>query len=91
MTRLQQQQDGDGDLLKQCLVFLGCGIGDGNRHNHDDLPAMLVGEGGGAAKGRGHVKFAKETPMANLHLAIARAMGCKEECFADSTGVLDLA
>ena len=91
VTRLQQQQDGDGDLLKQCLVFLGCGIGDGNRHNHDDLPAMLVGEGGGAAKGRGHVKFAKETPMANLHLAIARALGCKDEEFADSTGGLDLA
>lgn len=91
VTRLQQQQEGDGDLLKQCLVFFGCGIGDGNSHNHDDLPALLVGEGGGAAKGRGHVKFAKETPMANLHLAIARAMGSKDEKFADSTAVLDLA
>lgn len=91
VQRLAAQQDGDGDLLRQSLVLFGCGIGDGNRHNHDDLPVLVVGEGGGAAKGRGHVALGKETPLANLHLAIARALGVEDERFADSSGLLALA
>lgn len=90
LARLEREQSGDGDLLSQSLVVFGSGIGDGNRHNHDDLPMLLAGEGGGAAKGRGHVVFDKETPAANLHLAVARAMGCEDERFADSSGALDL-
>jgi Protein of unknown function (DUF1552) len=90
LQRLRTQADGDTDLLANSLVLFGSGIGDGDRHNHDDLPVLLAGEGAGAAKGRGHVAFPKETPMANLHLAIANAMGVKAERFADSTGALAL-
>ena len=90
LQRLRDQQQGDADLLAQCLVLFGSGIGDGDRHNHDDLPVLVAGEGAGAAKSRGHVVFGKETPMANLHLAIARAMGLTDERFADSSGVIPL-
>ncbi|MBX3464761.1 MAG: DUF1552 domain-containing protein [Planctomycetes bacterium] len=91
LRRLAAEREADGDLLAQTLVLFGSGLGDGDRHNHDDLPVLLAGEGAGAAKGRGHVKFAKETPMANLHLAVMRAMGLGDPAFADSTGPLDLA
>ena len=91
LQRLAAQQDGDGDLLAHSLVLFGSGLGDGDRHNHDDLPVLLAGEGRGAAHGRGHVKLpGKETPMANLHLALSRAMGGEAERFADSTGALAL-
>ncbi|MCU0867158.1 MAG: DUF1552 domain-containing protein [Planctomycetes bacterium] len=90
LKRLREQADGDADLLANSLVLFGCGIGDGDRHNHDDLPVLLAGGGAGAAKSRGHVVLTKETPMANLHLAIARAMGVQAERFADSNGVLAL-
>jgi hypothetical protein len=91
LQRLANQRDGDGDLLRQSLVVFGSGLGDGDRHNHDDLPVLLAGEGGGAARGRGHVVMpGKATPMANLHLAVARAMGCKDERFADSSEPLAL-
>ena len=90
VERLAGQQEGDADLLSNCLVAFGSGIGDGNRHNHHDLPMLLCGEGAGAAKGRGHVRVEKRTPMANLYLSIARAMGCGDESFADSTGRLAL-
>ena len=88
--RLAGQQDGDSDLLANSLVVYGSGIGDGNRHNHDDLPVLLLGEGGGVAKARGHVRFAKETPIANLYLSVLRAMGAKAQGFADSSGALEL-
>lgn len=91
LQRLASETSGDGDLLSQSLVVWGSGIGDGNRHNHDDLPVILAGEGGGAAKGRRHAAFPRRTPMANLYLSIAHAMGRNDESFADSTNRLPLA
>ena len=90
LQRLADTAAAGGDLLAETLGGYGSGLGDGNRHNHDDLPVLLAGEGCGAAKGRGHVVFERETPMANLHLAVARAMGLRVEAFADSDGVLSL-
>ncbi|HEX5052937.1 MAG TPA: DUF1552 domain-containing protein [Planctomycetota bacterium] len=90
LLRLQGQLEAGADLLAQSLVLLGSGIGDGNRHNHDDLPMLLAGEGGGAAKGQGHARLAKDTPAANLYLALLRAMGGRDQRFADSSGVLEL-
>lgn len=90
LDRLASVTDATGDLLGQSLVVFGSGLGDGNRHNHHNLPVLLAGEGGGAAKGRGHESLDKETPMANLYLAIANAMGCRNQQFADSTGPLRL-
>lgn len=91
LQRLAAQPDGGRDLLAHTLVVFGSGLGDGDRHNHDDLPVLLAGEGGGAAKGRAHVKLpGKETPMANLYLAVLRAMGGRADTFGDSTGALDL-
>jgi hypothetical protein len=87
LSRLQSEQQASGDLLGQCLVMFGSGIGDGDRHNHDDLPVLLAGEGGGAAKAQGHVRLGK-VPMANLYLAMMRALGGDDETFVDSTGVL---
>ena len=29
------------------MIVYGCGNGDGNRHNHDNLPLILAGNGGG--------------------------------------------
>jgi len=90
VERLRSEKTDGGDLLSQSLVMLGSGISDGDRHNHDDLPVLVVGDGGGAAKGRGHVKLPPKTPMANLYLAMQRAMGVEGSAFADSTEALDL-
>ena len=90
LQRLAAHDEGGQDLLSRCLVVYGSGIGDGNRHNHDKLPIVLAGEGGGAAAGRGHVAFERETPMASLHLAVQQAMGVPAQEFADSSGPLAL-
>ena len=90
LARLQDEKVDGGDLLAQSLVMLGSGLGDGDRHNHDDLPVLLAGEGGGAARGRGHVKLAPRTPMANLYVSMQRAMGVDGDSFGDSTDALPL-
>ena len=90
LQKLAAQRDADGDLLAQCLVLYGCGIGDGDHHNHHDLPILLCGEGGGAHRAGAHVRMRSETPLANLHLAIAQTMGVPGERFADSNGAMPL-
>lgn len=47
------------------LVF-GAGISDGDRHNHDDLPILLAGNGAGTIKSGRHVVYPNQTPMTNL-------------------------
>ena len=90
LAGLRDQAEGDGDLLAASLVVYGSGIGDGDRHNHDDLPVLLAGEGGGIAAGRGLVDLGGETPMANLYLAILRGFAPDANSFADSKEPLPL-
>lgn len=47
LERLSAIQEGDRTLLENSMICYGSGIGDGNRHNHDDLPIAVFGRGGG--------------------------------------------
>ena len=83
---------GEGTLLDHSMVVYGSCIGDGNRHNHDDLPLILAGRGGGTIRTGRVVKHPFETPVCNLYLSMLDRLGVKEERFGDSTGRLpDLA
>jgi hypothetical protein len=79
-------------LLDNAMVVYGSGIGDGNRHNHDDLPILLAGKGGGTIEGGRHLVFPKrsDTPLMNLYLALFERMGAPATRFGDSTGVLKI-
>src|SRR6185369_3740497 len=59
LGKLKAVKEGDGSLLDNCLIAYGSGNSDGNAHNHDNLPILLAGKGGGAIKTGRHVKFAK--------------------------------
>ncbi len=74
-------------LSDQSLVLYGSGISDGDRHDHHDLPIIVLGRGGGFPTGRHH-SASPRTPLANLHLAILRHAGARESKFGDSTGPL---
>ena len=88
--RLKAVKEGEKTLLDNILLVYGSGIGDGDRHNHDDLPILLAGHGGGTVKGGRHLKFGKDTPLMNLYLAMFDRLGCPTNRFGDSTGVLPL-
>ncbi len=75
-------------LLEHTIVVFGSAIGDGNRHNHDDLPVLVAGGGAGLIEGGRHVRFPRETPMCNLYLSILHAAGVRTRAFGDSTGPL---
>jgi hypothetical protein len=88
IKRLKSIKEADGTLLDHCMVMAGCGIGDGNRHNHNDLPIVLAGKGNGMITPGRHVKYNRDTPLCNLYLSMLQRMGVKENRFGDSTGVL---
>jgi hypothetical protein len=64
--KLKAVKEGDGTLLDDCMIVYGSGISDGNRHNHNDLPVLLLGKGGGTLKPGRHLRYPDNTPMTNL-------------------------
>jgi hypothetical protein len=93
IDRMASTPDGDQgrSLLDNSLIMLGGGISDGNRHNHENLPILLAGKGGGRVPTGRLLRTPKETPLCNLYLSMLDHAGCPQERFADSTGVLELA
>lgn len=90
IKKLDETREGEGSLLDNCLVMLGGGISDGNKHNHEDLPIVLAGRGGGTIETGRLIKSPRETPLCNLYLSMLEKAGCPRDQFADSTGVLSL-
>jgi hypothetical protein len=83
--------DGDGTLLDNSMILQGSGLSNSDQHSHIDLPLVVVGGGGGRLKGGRHLRFPKDTPMNNLHLAMLEKVGVPVEKLGDSTGKLELA
>lgn len=87
LKRLKSIPEGEGSLLDHSMIVYGSGIADGDRHNHDDLPVLLAGRGGGLQPGR-LIEADEGTPMTNLYLALLDRMGVRAEKIGDSTGRL---
>jgi hypothetical protein len=90
LGRMNAVREGDGTLLDHAMVVYGAGISDGNAHNHDELPVLLAGKGGGSLKPGRHVRYKKETPLMNLYLALLDRVGVQANSIGDSTGKLEL-
>lgn len=88
LERLRSIPEGDGTLLDHSMLVYGGGIGDGDRHNHDDLPILMAGRGNGTIQPGRHLNYAPETPMANLLVSMLHRMGSNVDSFGDSTGPL---
>ena len=90
LEKLRAVPEGDGTLLDHSMILYGCGLGDGNAHDHLNLPT-LVGGGGAALNGGRHLKCPEGTPMANLLLTLLDKAGVPTpEKIGDSTEHLAL-
>jgi hypothetical protein len=70
------------------MIVYGSGISDGNAHNHENLPILFAGKGGGTIRTGRHLRYPRETPLTNLYLAMLDRMGVPADSFGDSTGQL---
>jgi hypothetical protein len=87
LQKMKGLNDGKGTLLDNSMVLYGSAIGDGDRHNHDDLPILLAGRAGGTIKS-GRVLDAKGN-MCDLFLAMSARAGCPIESHGDSEKILE--
>jgi hypothetical protein len=88
LEKMKSIPEGDGTLLDRTAIIYGSCIGDGNRHNHDNLPILLAGGKAAGLHGGQHLTFPENTPMTNLYLSILDKLGAPIEQFGDSTGRL---
>ena len=56
-------------------MMYGAGMGDSNAHDPRNMPILLAGGGAGQLKGGRHIRYPKETPLANLHLTLLDKLG----------------
>lgn len=89
LGRLKATPDGDGSLLDHSAYLYGSGMGNPNVHDHSNLPILVAGGAAGGLKGNRHIRYAKPTPLANLHLTLLDKAGVRLDSFADSQGKLD--
>jgi hypothetical protein len=89
MQRMRQAQEANGSVLDNSMIVYGAGLSDPNAHLHDNLPTVILGNGGGFLKTGRHVVYRKETPMCNLFLSMMDRMGAPQQHFGDSTGYLE--
>ena len=89
LDKLKSIKEGDGNVLDNSMIVYGSGLGDGNRHNHDDLPVLLAGRGGGTITAGRHLKTSGNMPLNNLFLSMLDRMGAPTDRFGDSTGRYD--
>jgi hypothetical protein len=78
------EEAGGTTLLDNSMVLYGSGISDGDRHDHVNLPVIVVGKGGGMRTGQ-HFQCRPETPMSNLLLAMLQQARVPVNQFGDST------
>jgi hypothetical protein len=89
LGKLKAIKEGEGTLLDHVMIVYGSGIGDGNRHNHYDLPILVAGRGGGTLGTGRHLRYPRNTPLNNLYLSLLDRMDVPTERLGDSTGRLE--
>jgi uncharacterized protein DUF1552 len=90
--KLQETRDGDATLLDRSVLYFGSGMGNGNAHDRQNPPVLLVGGANGKLKGNRHVALDKDKkePTANLLLALGDLAGSDVQQIGHSTGKLSL-
>jgi hypothetical protein len=88
LEKLKSTPEAGGSLLDHAMVTYGSAIGDGNAHNHDNLPILLAGRGCGTLKPGRHIRYEKETPLNNLWLSLLDRMESSIDKLGDSNGRL---
>ena len=90
VDKLATTPDGDGTLLDHSLLLYGSSMSNGNQHDHDPLPLVLVGGASGKVQGNRHIIMPEHTPMANLLLSMLDRLGVHRDSLGDSTGMIEI-
>src|SRR5215813_13294434 len=90
LDKLKATPDGDGNLLDHSMIYFGSGMSNGNAHDRNTPPALLVGGANGRLKGNRHISVENKEPTANLLLALGGLANVELPEIGHSTGCLSL-
>jgi hypothetical protein len=83
--KLAEVEDVNGkSMLENSLLFFSSDISDGDKHNHDDMPVLLLGQGGGAISGGQHIVYDDQPWFANLFVSLAQALDVPLKTFGEN-------
>ncbi len=85
-SQLSDQGEEMGSILDNTMILYGSAIGDGNAHNHTDLPIILAGGAKHGIQTGRHVIAPDGTPVTNLYLSMLDKMNVNAKRIGDSTG-----
>lgn len=88
LKKLKETKEGEGNLLDNSMIVYGGAISDGNRHDHDNLPILLAGRGGGAIQSGRLIRY-NNVPLNNLFLNMLDTVNVPVDRLGDSSGRLD--
>jgi hypothetical protein len=90
MNKMKSVAEGGSNMLFNSTIFFSSEISDGNRHNHDDMPIILAGHGGGALTPGKHLTFpaSMKQKVSNLLVTMLGTAGVANPALGDSTGPL---
>ncbi len=86
IDKLKNMSEAGGSVLANSAILFGAGIEDGNSHVHTDLPIIVAGQAGGNIPTGKHI--VRNENLANLHVAMMRALGVNVDRHGDSTRIL---
>ncbi len=89
LEKLKATPEGNGSLLDNTVYLYGSGIGNPSLHDHQNLPILVAGGAACGLKGGRHIKYAEQTPLANLHLTLLDRAGVQIDAFGDSNGKVE--
>jgi hypothetical protein len=84
IAQLKARPEGDGTMLDNTLLVLCSEVCDGNIHNHDNMPFVVAGQGGGALRTGRLLQYGGDR-HGNLYISIAKAMGQDIGWFGDAS------
>jgi len=88
--KLKETPDGDATLLDRSLIYFGSGMSNGNAHDRNNAPALLMGGANGKLKGNRHIAVENKEPTSNLLLTMGDMAGVEVPEIGVSTGRLSL-
>lgn len=88
LEKMKAAREGESSLLENSVIVFGGGINDGNRHNNENLPIIVAGQGGNTILTGRSLRYEYETPLCNLYLNMLDRVDIHLPRFGDSTGRL---
>ena len=91
LKKLDAIKEGNGgSILDNSLISYGSNISDGDLHNHDNLPQLLIGKSSGTVATGRHLRY-DGVPLNNLWMSMLDRVGAPMDRLGDSTGRIALA